>query len=151
MPAEPPSMFDRFKRLFSRSTPLSDPAQTATTDDARTGATPQQVADRTRPAVIGRYEILEQLGQGGMGSVYKARDPQLDRFVALKVPYFEGPPDKQAVARLRFLREARAAARIRHPHVCPIHDVGEQDGVPYVVWLWWKAARWPITCGSTGD
>jgi serine/threonine protein kinase len=133
MPGEPSNLFDRLKRLFSRSTSLSDPAQTATTDEARTGATPQLVAERTTPALIGRYEILEQLGQGGMGSVYKARDPQLDRFVALKVPYFEGPPEKQAVARLRFLREARAAARVRHPHVCPIHDVGEQDGVPYVV------------------
>jgi serine/threonine protein kinase len=133
MPGETPNLLDRLKRLFSRSTSQSDPAQTATTNDAKTGDSPQPIADRTRSGLIGRYEIIGPLGQGGMGSVYRARDPQLDRYVALKVPYFEGPPDRQAIARRRFLREARAAARVRHPQVCPIHDVGEQDGIPYVV------------------
>jgi serine/threonine protein kinase len=82
---------------------------------------------------IGRYVILQALGAGGMGVVFKARDPQLQRTVAIKVPRFDEPSQATQVARLRFLREARAAAAIRHPHVCPIHDVGEQDGIPYVV------------------
>jgi WD40 repeat protein/tetratricopeptide (TPR) repeat protein/tRNA A-37 threonylcarbamoyl transferase component Bud32 len=85
------------------------------------------------PACIGRYEIRGQIGAGGMGTVYRAFDPQLQRDVAVKVPKFNGPEAHQAVARQRFLREARAAAPIRHKHVCPIHDVGEHHGVPYVV------------------
>jgi type VI secretion system protein ImpC len=85
------------------------------------------------PEKIGRYRILGRIGAGGMGTVYKAEDPQLHRVVALKVPHFESPLHDRAVAVQRFLREARAAASIRHPHVCPIYDVGEQDGRPYVV------------------
>ncbi len=85
------------------------------------------------PPQVGRYRILEQLGAGGMGTVYKAHDPQLNRVVAVKVPHFEGSPEAQENDRQRFLREARSAAGVRHPHVCPIHDVGEQYGVPYVV------------------
>jgi hypothetical protein len=85
------------------------------------------------PARIGRYQLLGRLGAGGMGTVYKALDPDLDRQVAIKVPRFDGSPQAQGQARQRFLREARAAARVRHPHVCPIHDVGEHEDRPYVV------------------
>ncbi len=84
-------------------------------------------------AHIGRYEVLGQLGAGGMGTVYRANDPQLRRVVAIKVPRFDGSPEARAQAAHRFLREARAAAAVHHPNVCPIHDVGAQDGVPYVV------------------
>jgi WD40 repeat protein len=94
---------------------------------------PELGAPAPMPEQVGRYRILGRLGQGGMGTVYRAEDPQLRRVVALKVPRFEGPEPLRATATERFLREARAAAQVRHPHVCPIHDVGEQDGVPYVV------------------
>jgi serine/threonine-protein kinase len=87
----------------------------------------------TMPRHVGRYHILQRLGAGGMGTVFKAHDPQLNRIVAVKVPRFDGPQSLQDQGRQRFLREARVAAGVRHPHVCPIHDVGEQDGVPYVV------------------
>src|SRR5262249_29241004 len=70
---------------------------------------------------------------GGMGTVYRAEDPQLSRVVALKVPRIEGPQHFREVAGKRFLREARAAAGVRHPHVCSIHDVGEHESVPFVV------------------
>jgi hypothetical protein len=84
------------------------------------------------PAWLGRYRILECIGAGGMGTVSKAEDPQLQRVVAIKVPRRDLlVADRRGVE--RFLREARAAARVHHPHVCPIHDVGEQDGLPYVV------------------
>jgi serine/threonine protein kinase len=105
-------------------------------------ADPSTVADRHRaahrqdsvlPAHFGRYHTLRFLGAGGMGAVYLAEDPQLNRMVAVKVPRFAGHPSVQDESPQRFLREARAAAAIRHPRVCPIYDVGEQDGVPYVV------------------
>jgi WD40 repeat protein/serine/threonine protein kinase len=85
------------------------------------------------PRQIGRYRILKWIGSGGMGTVYQAHDPQLDRLVAVKVPRFDVAPQHLPNRKLRFLREARAAARIRHPGVCPIHDVGEDEGRPFVV------------------
>jgi tRNA A-37 threonylcarbamoyl transferase component Bud32 len=93
---------------------------------------PEQPDERL-PETIGRYIILKRLGAGGMGTVYQARDPQLDRVVALKLPRFDVPQRDRAVRLQRFQREARAAAQIWHPHVCPIYDVGEHDGQPYVV------------------
>ena len=68
-----------------------------------------------------------------MGTVYKARDTQLQRLVALKAPLFDGTEQKRSVAKKRFLRKAQAAAAVHHPHVCQIYDVGEHNGVPYVV------------------
>jgi tRNA A-37 threonylcarbamoyl transferase component Bud32 len=89
--------------------------------------------DKERPEQVGRYRILAELGRGGMGTVYKARDPQLNRVVALKMPRFDGRQADTAPLLQRFLREARAAAGVRHAHVCPIYDVGEHNGLPYVV------------------
>lgn len=85
------------------------------------------------PEWVGRYQVLGRLGAGGMGEVYRGHDTQLCRDVAIKVPRFHGPDDVRATARQRFQREARAAAAIRHPNVCPIQDVGEDEGWPYVV------------------
>jgi serine/threonine protein kinase len=82
------------------------------------------------PRPFGRYELCKLLGKGGMGSVFLAHDPQLDRLVALKVPSFRGA-DRDAL-RERFLREARAAAKLSHPNLCPVYDVGEVNGVPYL-------------------
>lgn len=79
---------------------------------------------------FGRYEILKKLGQGGMGTVYLAKDTQLDRPVALKVPHFAA--ERAEELKERFYREAKAAATIDHPNVCPVHDVGEIDGVDYL-------------------
>jgi type VI secretion system ImpB/VipA family protein len=84
------------------------------------------------PAQVGRYRVRERLGSGGMGVVYLADDPQLGRPVAVKVPFLDGRLERGEVVG-RFLREARAAARAQHPHVCPIHDVGEDGGRPYLV------------------
>jgi TOMM system kinase/cyclase fusion protein len=110
---------------------------------ALTGSPPTTVRDfRASPAPgdgealperLGRYQITGRLGAGGMGVVCRAHDSQLRRDVAIKVPHFRGPDQVRLAARLRFLREARAAAAVRHPNVCPIHDVGEDAGRPYVV------------------
>ncbi|OGF67994.1 MAG: hypothetical protein A2Y62_21520 [Candidatus Fischerbacteria bacterium RBG_13_37_8] len=74
---------------------------------------------------IGRYEIICLLGEGGMGQVYKAYDPSLKRYVALKILRSDEPDLIE-----RFLREARTQAQVQHEHVCKIHEVGEADGKP---------------------
>jgi serine/threonine protein kinase len=82
-------------------------------------------------AQLGPYEILAPLGAGGMGEVYKARDTRLDRTVAVKVlpPHIAAREDLRA----RFEREARAVSSLNHPHICVLYDIGQQDGVDFMV------------------
>jgi len=86
------------------------------------------------PARLGRYEILHELGKGAMGVVYRARDPMINREVALKaIPLaaeFEG--DELEQARVKFFREAEMAGRLSHPHIVTIYDAGESDGTAYI-------------------
>jgi eukaryotic-like serine/threonine-protein kinase len=98
--------------------------------------------------VFGPYRVIDQIGAGGMGDVYRAFDTRLEREVALKLisdsflasepgigsPSPAGTPHSRVhLSHERFLREARAAATLNHPNICAIHDVGEQDGQPYLV------------------
>jgi hypothetical protein len=83
------------------------------------------------PKTIGRYEILELVGRGGMGVLYRARDAVLERDVALKMMLLDFTTDQ--TARDRFQREARAVARLQHRNVVTIHELGEVDGAPYIV------------------
>jgi serine/threonine protein kinase len=87
-----------------------------------------EIVEPNRP--FGRYLIVRTLGKGGMGTVYLAHDEQLDRPVALKIPHIS-PEDGPEVLG-RFYREARAAANVHHPNICPVYDVGDIDGVPYL-------------------
>lgn len=90
-----------------------------------------EAAAKSEPKTLGRFEILSVLGEGAFGTVYRARDPQLDREVAVKVPKFAGQQSRED--RERFLREARAAAGLHHPQICPVHEVGTIDGRDYIV------------------
>ena len=80
---------------------------------------------------LGRYEIVSQLGSGGMGVVYEAHDPRLKRTVAIKLLAPELTRDD--TAKQRFIREAQAAAALNHPNICALHDIGEQDGSTFLV------------------
>jgi serine/threonine protein kinase/tetratricopeptide (TPR) repeat protein len=102
--------------------------------------------------VFGPYKVIEKIGSGGMGDVYRALDTRLEREVAVKLvsdsfiaselssagpssptPFGGTPHSRSHLSHERFLREARAAATLNHPNICAIHDVGEQDGRPYLV------------------
>jgi serine/threonine protein kinase len=91
---------------------------------------------------ISHYEILQKLGEGGMGAVYKARDTRLGRTVAIKVV--------NAEFTRRFEREARAIAALNHPHICTLHDAGEHEGSPYLVmeYIEGKPLKGPLPVGE---
>jgi serine/threonine protein kinase len=131
---ELPGLLQTLRDLHAAAAAWRSDAEPETTPPA---TSPGEPAPRRLPSHlperIGRYRIVEQIGAGGMGVVYRAHDEQLQREVAVKVPHFDPHHPDAEVARQRFLREARLAAGVRHSHICPIHDVGEQAGTPYVV------------------
>ena len=86
----------------------------------------------TNPDTIGRYQILERVGKGGMGVLYRGIDPVLDREVAIKVMLVDFSDDSEQM-RPRFYREAQAAARLQHSNIVTIFEFAEDDNTPYIV------------------
>ncbi|HYV49134.1 MAG TPA: tetratricopeptide repeat protein [Myxococcaceae bacterium] len=123
-------------------------------DDRRTGGDDDETESLGRGAAVGRYDILRHLASGGMGAVYTAYDPQLDRRVALKVLTERGDSKtSRERLQLRLMREAQAMARLTHPNVVAVHDVGTfqgrvflamefVDGVNLRQWLAQEKRRW---------
>ena len=113
---------------------------------------------------IGRYEILDEIGQGAMGTVYRARDPLIERTVAIKSVPIAQLRQEGTNAESRFLREAQSAGRLSHPNIVTIYDVGEANGFAYIAMEYLPGAtlrdlmntgptrRWlPMTESRTGS
>jgi tetratricopeptide (TPR) repeat protein len=115
------------------ASPPSSPAETTPGVHLQRGAAPRTPGPefRIRGDVIGRYVVLDKLGSGGMGIVYAAYDPELDRKIALKL-LRPGASQRAEVARARLLREAQALAKLNHPGVIAVHDVGMIDDQVFI-------------------
>src|SRR5687768_12663409 len=92
---------------------------------------PEPLYQRIVAALGHQYQVESEIGRGGMSVVYRARDPRLNRVIAIKVL----PPELayDPAIRTRFTREAQTSAQLAHPHIVPIYDVGDRDGIAYFV------------------
>src|SRR5689334_19523078 len=103
------------------------------------------MTDHLVNTTLGQYRLIEIVRQGGMSVVYKAHQPSLERFVAVKILLERHDP--QLVARFR--AEARAIAQLQHPHILPIYDYGEQDGLFYLVLQYVEGGAALVDLGGT--
>lgn len=127
-PAAVPRGGDSGATILTSSGAPGDTEATFISDAPQTSTVPDRAAALAAGEAFGRYQIVRMLGRGAMGAVYLAYDGQLDRHVAIKTPFFGGNMETAE----RFYREARAAAQLRSPNICPIYDVGQHAGVHYM-------------------
>ncbi|TWT50443.1 Serine/threonine-protein kinase PrkC [Rubripirellula amarantea] len=90
--------------------------------------------DDRLPRPFGKYTLERLLGRGAMGCVYLAEDPELKRKIAIKIPKFSGDADSSTMLE-RFAREARSAAAIEHPNICPVYEVGQHEGQSFIAMM----------------
>ncbi len=114
-------------RFCSNCAASLQPAEEAPSIQTKTLETPKPL---DKKAIAGKYQILEELGKGGMGIVYKAKDTRLDRIVALKFLPQELTRDEEA--KKRFIQEAKTAAALNHPHITVIHEIDEDEGRTFI-------------------
>lgn len=111
----------------------TNPAWDVVTEEVASRSDTRTARYSDRPVLsgrFGRYQVLQILGQGAMGAVYLAEDTTLRRKVALKIPQFKGQESSESIE--RFYREARAAATLQHPGICPVYDVGQINGQHFI-------------------
>ncbi len=135
-----PDLADSLRSYFEKESLRENPALAATKvvqpslasvrETVRPGAKQSDTASEFSVRMFGRYQLLRPLGEGAMGSVYLAQDTTLDRRVALKMPKKTASDQVEFLA--RFTREARAAAGLKHLHICQVFDAGEIDGTAYI-------------------
>lgn len=130
------SRASRCPRCEQNLVPASNSGTDAPESSSDVGGEPAAIPSPHSPvelapgSTFGRYLIIRRLGQGGMGAVYLALDSSLNRQVALKIPLLSSSAGPEVLE--RFYREARAAAALDHPNLCPVHDIGELDGAPFL-------------------
>ncbi len=125
--------FPEYSALLSEAAKASVRMNVDNTDAEDQCGSPGRAESGGHPILqgdFGRYRILRMIGSGGMGAVYLAEDRELHRRVALKTPWLFDLHHGEATA--RFVREARAAAGLHHPYICPVYDIGEIDGVRFI-------------------
>jgi len=103
--------------------------------------------DESIPSRIGKYDVIEVLGRGGMGVVYRAVDKQIGREVAIKTLTQGVAGDREMLA--RFYEEGRKTGRLNHTHIVTVYDLGEDNGIPYIVWSASRAIRWTRSSPAT--
>jgi len=133
--AGPPASSSVEQTLVTNDTQNASMDQTFLTGGTWQTSTPDTSQSKTLES-FGRYQIMKELGRGAMGAVYLAKDEQLHREVALKIPQFDQNADPGMLE--RFYREARSAAVLQHPGICPVFDVGEIGGQHYITMAYIK-------------
>jgi CHASE2 domain-containing sensor protein len=122
------------EEICTASTPWSGLTATGSSSEETPRGIPKKSTDHLPLTQFGRYRILELIGKGGMGTVYKGLDPVLDRLVALKTIRLDFAVSAGEVSELkeRLVREAKAAGKLSHPNIVTIYDVGEEEGLQYI-------------------